>query len=428
MTAPVQTAPPGHTNSGGAGLTTQITFAAPTTPGNTVVLRSMCRTGGTAITGVADDGGNAWTPAYRPAWVADFIGEVWICDTTVTMNTITVTYAAAGNARIIEAGEWPGNWDIPTSPGTCLASSNSASGANPTRLNVLPTASNAVVVGMAAQKNGATVVAAAPFTQLDGATGFAIVSGSTMAVGSAYKQEVGAAANDGVDWTYSSGANPGMQLAYTMIQGSASVPSAPTAVSASPGNAQATVSYTPSGNNGGSAVTGYTATLNPGNHQASVGSGGGPITVTGLTNGTTYTATVHATNAIGNSPESGASNPVTPSSVTQTVPSAPIAVSAAAGNAQAVVSFSAPASNGGSPILGYVVTANPGGATGFVSGATPAPVTVIGLANGTSYTFTVHATNAVGDSAESSPSNAVVPGFPVQGSVFILKSGVWVQL
>jgi len=39
----------------------------------------------------------------------------------------------------------------------------------------------------------------------------------------------------------------------------------------------------------------------------------------------------------------------------------------------------------------------------------PRPATRSGLTDGTAYTFTVHASNAVGNSAESSPSNLVTP-------------------
>ena len=76
-----------------------------------------------------------------------------------------------------------------------------------------------------------------------------------------------------------------------------------------------------------------------------------------------------------------------------TVPGAPTVGTATAGNAQATVTFTAPASNGGSPITGYTVTSAPGGLTGT---GTTSPITVTGLTNGTAYTFTVKATNAIG--------------------------------
>lgn len=86
-------------------------------------------------------------------------------------------------------------------------------------------------------------------------------------------------------------------------------------------------------------------------------------------------------------------------------PGAPTAVSAVAGNAQAVVSFTAPASVGGGPITSYTATSSPGGltATGAAS-----PLTVTGLTNATPYTFTVTASNGATGPA-SVASAAVTP-------------------
>lgn len=86
------------------------------------------------------------------------------------------------------------------------------------------------------------------------------------------------------------------------------------------------------------------------------------------------------------------------------VPGVPTAVVATPSNFSATVAFRAPATNGGSAISGYTVTSSPGGLTATGSGS---PISVTGLANRTSYTFTVTARNAVGISAAAAPSSAV---------------------
>jgi hypothetical protein len=93
-------------------------------------------------------------------------------------------------------------------------------------------------------------------------------------------------------------------------------PAAPTAVSASAGNATATVAWT-AGSDGGSPITSYTVTPYAGGvAQPATTVNGNPApthaTVTGLTNGVSYTFTVRATNSAGTSTESAASGAVTP--------------------------------------------------------------------------------------------------------------------
>ncbi len=95
--------------------------------------------------------------------------------------------------------------------------------------------------------------------------------------------------------------------------------------------------------------------------------------------------------------------------VSAAVPDAPTIGTATAGNTQATVTFTAPASTGGAAITGYTVTANPGGFTG--TGAN-SPITVTGLTNGVAYTFTVTATNSAGTGAASGASNSITPASP----------------
>ncbi len=92
------------------------------------------------------------------------------------------------------------------------------------------------------------------------------------------------------------------------------VPGAPTSVSASAGNTEATVTFTAPADNGGATITSYTVTSSPGGITASGSSS--PITITGLTNGVAYTFTVVATNSVGNSVASSASSAVTPAAPT----------------------------------------------------------------------------------------------------------------
>lgn len=187
-------------------------------------------------------------------------------------------------------------------------------------------------------------------------------------------------------------------------------PGAPTGVTAVRGDAAATVTWVAPADDGGSPITGYTVTSDPGGEQCTTDGTELSCTVTGLTNGEPYTFTVFATNDVGDSAASAASNSVTPAA--PTAPDAPTGVNAAAGNAAATVSWTAPADDGGSPILSYTATASPGGATCTTDDATDLACTVPGLTNGVAYTFTVRATNAAGTGAASAPSAAVTPQAP----------------
>ena len=94
-------------------------------------------------------------------------------------------------------------------------------------------------------------------------------------------------------------------------------PAAPTAVTATAGDQQATVSWTAPSDNGGEAITGYTVTSTPGSLTCTTATTS--CVVSGLTNSTAYTFTVTATNSVGTSDASTASNSVTPATTIYTV-------------------------------------------------------------------------------------------------------------
>lgn len=104
-----------------------------------------------------------------------------------------------------------------------------------------------------------------------------------------------------------------------------------------------------------------------------------------------------------------------------TVPGAPTIGTAVAGDAQASVPFTAPASNGGSTILSYTATSSPGNFTGTIYQAGSGTIVVTGLSNGTAYTFTVKATNAIGEGAASAASNSVTPAVASSNEFIIIK-------
>lgn len=106
--------------------------------------------------------------------------------------------------------------------------------------------------------------------------------------------------------------NPGSSRLLWIPPLQANPPSAPFGVSATSGILSATVNWSTPISDGGSAITGYTVVcIEDGTKNVTVGVTNS-ATVTSLSSGTPYTFVVYATNSIGNSPNSSASSPVTP--------------------------------------------------------------------------------------------------------------------
>jgi hypothetical protein len=173
-----------------------------------------------------------------------------------------------------------------------------------------------------------------------------------------------------------------------------SPPDAPTGLVATPLNASTSISFSPVFD-GGSPITSFLATCTPGPVNSQ--SGASPITISGLANGTTYSCTVAATNGVGASASSAPVN-VTP----RTVPGAPLLIVATPGDTAASIAFVPNPSNGGSAIIDFTATCNPGA---IVRTNTVSPITYAAgsLANGTVYTCSLTARNAAGSSAASAP-------------------------
>jgi Domain of unknown function (DUF1929)/Fibronectin type III domain len=211
----------------------------------------------------------------------------------------------------------------------------------------LSTVADATVVDHVSHTSGVTTAAGsvnstptAPTTEPNElAVGFYADSGfgDTLAAGSGFTQRANVSPAGNIEMlaedqsvplgttpagSAQTGANTIWLMATVVFESSLeAVPQPPTNVSATPGNAAATVTWAapPSG---GSAITSYTVTpyVNGVAQTPTVVAGGPPPTSNvpgGLINGTTYTFTVTATNANGTSMPSAVSVPVTPNSEPQ---------------------------------------------------------------------------------------------------------------
>jgi hypothetical protein len=198
------------------------------------------------------------------------------------------------------------------------------------------------------------------------------------------------------------------------------VASAPGAPTVTVFGASVRVTFSPPASNGGEPITRYTATCasNNGGTTRSGSAGASPVNVYGLTLGRTYRCSVVATNADGHGPSSQLSAPF----VAVGAPSAPrsltalVTPSAGAGSGRVRLWWQAPTSNGGAPIVDYVVQRSTNGSawTTVNDGTSTATfATATGLVNGRRYFFRVAARTSSRTGAWASPVSAIprwVPG------------------
>ncbi|MEW1954755.1 DUF4082 domain-containing protein [Terrabacter sp. NPDC080008] len=398
-----------------------VVFATPTGPTAPAAPTNVSATAGdkqATVSWTAPSNGGSAITSYT---VTPYAGTTALTPTTVTgsppATTTTVTGLTNGTAYTFKVSATNA---VGTGPASAASSAVTPSGptapAAPTNVSATAGDKQATVTWTAPSSGGSaitsyTVTPYAGTTALTPTTVSGSPPGTTTTVtgltnGTAYTFKVSA--------TNAIGTGPDSAASNSVTPSGPSAPAAPTNVTATAGDKQATVTWT-APSDGGSAITSYTVTPYAGATALTptTVSGSPPATtttVTGLTNGTAYTFKVSATNAIGTGPDSAASSAVTPSG--PTAPAAPTNVSATAGDKQATVTWTAP-SDGGSAITSYTVTPYVGTSAQpatTVSGSPPGTTaTVTGLTNGTAYTFKVSATNAIGTSLDSAPSNSVTP-------------------
>ena len=214
----------------------------------------------------------------------------------------------------------------------------------------------------------------------------------------------------------SEGAGP---LSSTANGTPSTVAGSPTGVTLTPANTALGVAWTAPTSNGGAAITNYIVQYKVSTAGSWTTLGGSRTStsadITGLTNGTTYSVQIIATNVAGNS---SASTEVT--AVPRTTPDAPTSLTATFGDRQTSLSWTAPVSTGGAAITDYVLEykrSTDSTWTEFTDGISSAATGVVtGLTNGTPYDFRIRAVNAAGQGTNSTTATATplsTPSAPV---------------
>lgn len=349
-------------------------------------------TGGGTISNYkySTDGGSSFT-AFSPAQTASPV--------SITGLTNGTTYSVALRA-VTQVGDGTASSNVSVTPST-------VPGAPTEVLGSRGNTSVALTWSAPANDGGDTIDSYTAAYSTDGTnytvfgSTFPSASGTVTGLtnGTAYTFKVSAhnANGDSVYSTASAAVTP------------STVPGAPTDITGTRGNTSVALNWLAPSSTGGADIDYYVVEYSSGGgytaFEPTFPSTSG--TVTGLTNGTAYTFRVSAHNLNGLSSPSAPSSPVTPS----TVPGAPTAVSGTSGNTEVSVAWTAPSSDGGAAISSYTVKYSTDGSTYTAFGSTfvSSPGVVTGLANGTAYTFKVFATNANGNSDDSTASAAVTP-------------------
>jgi len=182
-------------------------------------------------------------------------------------------------------------------------------------------------------------------------------------------------------------------------------PSAPTIVSSSITGTTLTINFTP-GSTGGNPIINYQYSLNNGVTYTVFSPPviTSPITITGLTAGSSYSVLLQAVNSVGIGEKSGVLSVNVP-----TAPLAPFNLNYTTSNGSATISFNA-GLNGGSDITNFRYSIDAGSTFNeFSPVKTVSPVTISGLTAGQTYSVVLQAVNALGNGVSSSALSVIMP-------------------
>ena len=187
-------------------------------------------------------------------------------------------------------------------------------------------------------------------------------------------------------------------------------PTAPSLGPLPPGDGQINVAFCAPTNPGGTTITNYEYSTDGGTNWVSAGTTNSAITITGLTNGTTYTVALRAVNSMGAgaASQTGTATPVA-------LPGAPTLGTLTPGDGEITVTFTPPDNTGGAAITDYDFSLD-GGTTWTSAGTTSTTITISGLTNGTTYTVALRAVTSVGAGPASQTGTAMpvtIPDAPV---------------
>ncbi|MFB2729635.1 putative Ig domain-containing protein, partial [Shewanella mangrovisoli] len=344
-----------------------------------------------AVTGVSADDFTLTTTGNAAGAISGVSGSGAVY--TVTVNNITGNGSIRLDLRV--------GTNITDTAGNASAAYTSGT----THTVDIPTVPDAPVVGTATAGNGqASVTFTAP-TNNGGATitTYTVTSNPGGFTGTGASSPIAVTGlTNGVSYTFT--------VTATNSAGTGSASAASNSIT--PASPQSITFNDPGVQNFGTSPT-LTATSDSGLTPTFTSSSPGVCTISSggvLTFVTVGTCTINA-DQVGNESYLAATQVSQSFNVNAVVPGAPTIGTATAGNSQATVSFSAPTFTGGDAITGYSLVSTPDGIT---ASGTASPITITGLTNGVSYSFTVAAINSVGTGSASTASNAVKPnGVPV---------------